>query len=718
MTTPIRIKHTVHLLPQDATLAELDHITSLLHVDRSTFTFSADAAHAITHYGTPDSTVAVWGAEHWNPSIFAWLHERGIETAAFDMNGTPVTNHVSQPSSIQQAPAEIDHTIHLLPQDTTLPELKQVTRELYPQRTAFTYSADAAHALMYAGNDDSTVVVWSGGRWDGDIYTWLRIRGVQHIESHSFDDLDDDQFGFTHWPTDYTHINQAYNVNPEYYGSLGHGLTGHEGVDIQAPMGSNIYAAAKGTVYRIRREQEDHAYGNAVYIRHENGYRTAYAHLLELAVDLNDEVVGGQLLGKGDSTGNVWPKDNPTQASHLHLTLYKDGATQHGETAQPFDIIDPTPYLQQVIDGTTPPDGDLVHGWAYANSLEILGSTARITTDFINLRAQPGANQVIIGRVPNGTIVQIKGQKNQGYYPVAVPESAFSRKEVIAEVGVHNRDGADWMVDNNVKGWALILTEIGTTPQPIDATKYANAGIKILVRLNYHYYPRGNVPAAGSADYEGFIQACTDTMLNSTGVWGFIFGNETNNPAEYPDGQAVTPEYYAQIYNRLWYSIPTTVKMGVQATDPYFGPGSDNRDYWQRILSNIEGADFLTIHPKTQDSNPDNVDSKTKFSDDPLRWQYLHLSSYQPLLDIVPARFHNLPVIATEVNPQRHNDMATLGWQADKGAEWVKRAVAHFNAYNEAATMPVSGVIFYRFSVDDWRINDKADILNAIKAEA
>jgi len=87
-------------------------------------------------------------------------------------------------------------------------------------------------------------------------------------------------------------------------------------------------------------------------------------------------------------------------------------------------------------------------------------------------------------------------------------------------------------------------------------------------------------------------------------------------------------------------------------------------------------------------------------------------------LDVVPIRFHSLPVIATEVNPQRHNDMSTLGWQADKGAEWVKRAVAHFNAYNEAATMPVSGVIFYRFSVDDWRINNKTDILNAIKAEA
>lgn len=248
MTIPTKIKHTVHLLPQDATLAELDHITSLLHVDRSTFTFSADAAHAITYHGTVDSTVAVWGSEHWRDDIFAWLHQRGVKTAAFKMNGTPVTTHVSQPNSVRQIPAKIDHTIHLLPQDTTLPELKQVTQELYPQRTAFTYSADAAHALMYAGNENSTVVVWSGGRWGGDIYAWLRAHGINTIKSYGFEDIDNDRFSFTHWPTDHIHINQEYNADPAYYQSLGNGLTGHEGVDIQAPLNSNIYAVAKGKV--------------------------------------------------------------------------------------------------------------------------------------------------------------------------------------------------------------------------------------------------------------------------------------------------------------------------------------------------------------------------------------------------------------------------------------------------------------------------------------
>ena len=67
----------------------------------------------------------------------------------------------------------------------------------------------------------------------------------------------------------------------------------------------------------------------------------------------------------------------------------------------------------------------------------------------------------------------------------------------------------------------------------------------------------------------------------------------------------------------------------------------------------IRGMDFFTLHPKTQDNNPDNVDSDAKFSDDPLRWQYLHFKSYQPLLAALPEAYQQLPVYLTECNPQR-----------------------------------------------------------------
>jgi hypothetical protein len=717
ISPPTRVLHVVHLLPQDTTLEELDRIAALLHAERTTFTYSADAAHAIAHNGLDDSIVVVWGGERWNDDIFAWLHVRGVATQARNMDGSAVPGHVSQPSANRITPEKIQHTIHLLPQDTTQPELKQVTRSLHPNRTAFTHSADVAHALMFAGNPDSNVVVWSGERWPGDIYAWLKARGIVNITSNRFDDLAGSKFIFTHWPTDHVLITQKFNVNAQFYDPP---LTGHEGMDIQAPLNSNVYAVASGEVYKVRRAEEEHPYGNAIYIRHGDGYRTAYGHLKEVFVDTanNKSVVGGQLIGKADATGNVRPKGDPAQASHLHLTLYHDGATARIESPQPFDIIDPTPYLQPLLDGWRPPVGEEVRGWLFAAGLELSGLAGRVLVDFGNLRAQPGADQQNLGRVVQGTVVRITGPIVNGYYPVAVAEDVVKREKVNLQIGIHNDDGAEWMRSKGIGGWAVQLVELGAQSQPVDATRFEQAGIKMLVRLNYHYSPKGNIPRDNHPDYEPFITACVQTMLNSKGVWGFIFGNETNNPNEFPDGEPVTPERYARLYNRVWDQVPVNVRMGVQAVDPYFGPGSDSRDYWVRVLNNIRGADFLTVHPKTQNSDPDNVDSEEKFNDDPLRWQYLHLRSYEPLLDAVPDRFRNLPVIASEVNPQRHNDNTTLGWQTDRGAEWVRRAVAHFNAYNERASLRIAGVVFYRFSVDDWTIKDKPAILDAIRAAA
>ena len=178
VTQPSRIQHTIHLLPQSTTLNELDRVVTLLHPSRSAFTYSADAAQAVIHAGNSDSVVVVWAGERWgaNGAIFNWLHQRGIATQARNFDGSSVAGHVSQPVANRTQPLRIQHTIHLLPQDTTLPELKQVTSTLHPTRSAFTYSADAAHALMFSGDDTSKVVVWSGERWNGDIFAWLSSR--------------------------------------------------------------------------------------------------------------------------------------------------------------------------------------------------------------------------------------------------------------------------------------------------------------------------------------------------------------------------------------------------------------------------------------------------------------------------------------------------------------------------------------------------------------
>jgi murein DD-endopeptidase MepM/ murein hydrolase activator NlpD len=137
------------------------------------------------------------------------------------------------------------------------------------------------------------------------------------------------------WPTDYRVTTQPFGVNEAFYSK--YGLPGHEGLDIRAPLNSNIYACADGKVDRIGRDTK-HPYGLHVGIDHGNGYKTIYAHFNEILVELEQEVKAKQIIGKADSTGN-------SSGHHLHLTLKKKGATARGETIFPNDIIDPTPYF-------------------------------------------------------------------------------------------------------------------------------------------------------------------------------------------------------------------------------------------------------------------------------------------------------------------------------------------------------------------------------------
>jgi len=141
------------------------------------------------------------------------------------------------------------------------------------------------------------------------------------------------------WPTDYPQKTQGFAENPELYRRWN--LPGHEGIDIVAPFNSNVYACADGEVYLVHDGRSNHPYGIHLRIVHSRGYRTVYAHLNEALVSQGQLVKAGDLIGRADSTGN-------TSGGHLHLTLKMDGATAAGLTIFPDDIIDPTPFLNNL----------------------------------------------------------------------------------------------------------------------------------------------------------------------------------------------------------------------------------------------------------------------------------------------------------------------------------------------------------------------------------
>lgn len=92
----------------------------------------------------------------------------------------------------------------------------------------------------------------------------------------------------------------------------------HNGVDIAAPIGTEIYAAESGEVTATGDQDKfcrKAAYGKFIVVRHENGLTTLYAHLSGIAVTPGQKVSRGELIGYMGKTG--W-----ATGSHVHFTVW------------------------------------------------------------------------------------------------------------------------------------------------------------------------------------------------------------------------------------------------------------------------------------------------------------------------------------------------------------------------------------------------------------
>lgn len=103
----------------------------------------------------------------------------------------------------------------------------------------------------------------------------------------------------------------------------------HMGLDIGAPMGAPIVAAAAGAVEEAN-DDNSHGYGNHVLIAHGNGYETLYAHLSRIVARVGEQVAQGQLIGYVGQSGYA---DGP----HLHFEIRRDGQRIDPEPLLPSD---------------------------------------------------------------------------------------------------------------------------------------------------------------------------------------------------------------------------------------------------------------------------------------------------------------------------------------------------------------------------------------------
>lgn len=95
-------------------------------------------------------------------------------------------------------------------------------------------------------------------------------------------------------------------------------LLPHPGLDISAPKGTPIYAAAKGRVIRAGWVV---GYGLAVEIDHGFGFTTLYGHASKLIAQTGQEITRGEMIAQVGSTGT-------STSTHLHYEVRLSGVPQ------------------------------------------------------------------------------------------------------------------------------------------------------------------------------------------------------------------------------------------------------------------------------------------------------------------------------------------------------------------------------------------------------
>ena len=101
------------------------------------------------------------------------------------------------------------------------------------------------------------------------------------------------------------------------FGMRKHPISGynkmHKGVDFAAPKGTPIYAGGNGVIEFVG---NNGGYGKYIRIRHNNEYKTAYAHLsrFKKGISKGTRVNQGEIIGYVGSTGN-------STGPHLHYEI-------------------------------------------------------------------------------------------------------------------------------------------------------------------------------------------------------------------------------------------------------------------------------------------------------------------------------------------------------------------------------------------------------------
>lgn len=150
-----------------------------------------------------------------------------------------------------------------------------------------------------------------------------RFKHQLDVESQSYDEIGKMfEKKMTMWaarpaiqPVSNTNLTQLHAT----FGARFHPLLGyvrdHKGLDFTAEIGTPVYATGDG---QIKTAYFSGSYGNVIFLNHDFGYETRYAHLSRFNVKVGDKIKRGEIIGFVGNTGL-------SRGPHLHYEVIFKG---------------------------------------------------------------------------------------------------------------------------------------------------------------------------------------------------------------------------------------------------------------------------------------------------------------------------------------------------------------------------------------------------------